>query len=171
VADNKTNNADERKMRLQALRNAHKQGADSKPNARPSGTRPGGAGEDNRKREFVKKLLQNRMQQGAGGDESIQGNTGRNNQLRRKAFMNHNGKASNPAGKGLDNFPRLKAMLEQRGNQAKMTDSVPVQELEERVSRIESVLEETRKKIEDTKSGQDNKLQVVSNESGEEGKG
>jgi hypothetical protein len=172
VADNEIDDATERKLRLQALRNAQKDGIDntSEAGSLKKIKRPEGGGEGDRKREFVKKLLQKRMQEGAGSAVSGQGSTGRKNQFRRKALMNQDGKDAISSGEGLDQFPRLKAMLEQRRNQGKGASTVPVEELEERVTRLESALEETRKKIEDAKSEKEGKLQVVSSDSAEEGK-
>lgn len=175
MADNETDDATERKQRLQALRNAHKEGVvdNSSDNNSgkgrfkgKSGAESGGA--DDRKREFVKRLLQKRMQEGGGGNESGPRNAGQNKQLRRKALMGKSGKGVVSSGEGLDKFPRLKAMLEQRQNQTKDTGSVPVEELEERVSRLENDLKETRKKIDDVK---ESKLKVVSNDTNEEGNG
>ena len=174
MADNETDDATERKQRLQALRNAHKEGVNSSSDNNSGkgrlkdklGAESGSA--DERKREFVKRLLQKRMQEGGGRNESGQGNAGQNKQLKRKALMGKSGKGVVSSGEGLDKFPRLKAMLEQRQNQNKDTGSVPVEELEERVSRLENELKETQKKIEDAK---ESKLQVVQNDITEEGKG
>lgn len=174
VADKETDDATERKQRLQALRNAHKEGVDnSSDNNSAKGRFKGKLGAesgsaDDRKREFVKRLLQKRMQEGDGGNESGQGNAGQNKQLRRKALMGKSGKGAVSSGEGLDKFPRLKAMLEQRQNQTIDTGSVPVEELEERVARLENDLKETQKKIEDVK---ESKLKVVSNDTNEEGNG
>ena len=174
MADNETDDATERKQRLQALRNAHKEGIGNSSDNNSGKDRfkdklgAESGSPDSRKREFIKRLLQKRMQEGSGGNESGQGNAGQNKQLGRKALMGKSGKDAVSSGEGLDKFPRLKAMLEQRQNQTIDTGSVPVEELEERVARLENDLKETQKKIEDAK---ESKLKVVSNDTNEEGNG
>lgn len=76
-----------------------------------------------RKRQLVKKLIKKRMAKGGGGK-------------------------AGPSGEGLGQYPRLKAMLEQRGGQ--QTDESPVDlvQLEARVTKLESALESILEKLE-----------------------
>lgn len=177
VAENKADNATERKQRLQALRNSHKEKAGPLSNnksgaiKKKGGRAAEGGDADNRKREFIKKLLQKRMQESGGESKFGQERDGQDKPFMRRALNKQAGKGKMTSGEGLDKFPRLKAMLEQQRGQPDEKSSVPVHELEARITKLENALKETQEKLDGARSDQEKKLEVVSGGSDEEVKG
>jgi hypothetical protein len=171
VENNDTTDAAKRQQRLQALRNKQKEqpANPASKNVGPFG--PLKTGQDTvdddkteRRRTFVKKLLKNRMQEGLGEGGNGQGKTAKNKGLLRNALDKQAKKSGESFGKGLDNFPGLKAIIERRSGQAKSEPSADVEELKARATKLEKALKRTLEQLEKSKEPQIKKQQDSSAE-------
>lgn len=159
----KDNDASERQMRLKALRNKQKSkpASSSNSNTLSSGGLKGrrDAGDDggsDRKRQFIKKLLEKKMQGGQEGGDSGQKDNAQQRKLLLEGLKNKAGNDNKLSGKNLENFPRLKALLEKRNDQVPDDSAAHIEELESRITQLETALKKTQEQLESA-SKADNK--------------
>jgi len=166
--ETKDNDASERQMRLKALRNKQKSkpANSSNSNALSTGGLKGrrDAGDDGgsgRKRQFIKKLLEKKMQGGQEGGGSSQKGNVQQRKLLLEGLKNKSVNDNELSGKNLENFPRLKALLEKRNDQAPDDSSAHIEELESRITQLETALKKTQEQLESASKADNKKSDTV----------
>jgi hypothetical protein len=171
-----TSGAQKRLAKLREMRGKQK----GRTGARAADTSTGGASGSDRKRKVVKALIQRRRK----GGQDTEAGRGAGRRLgagaRAGGGMRGDGAAGRGGGEGLDQFPRLKAILQRRRGQGgddnepavRSVDasSTPeeiakhIEVLEKRASRLESALAKTKEEMETAR-----KLQNAAGSNGSRG--
>jgi len=161
VSDNeKDDEAEVRRKRLQALRNKQSQNSgDSSAGAagglarKIKGRKNADAGETedagDRKRQLIKKLIKKRMQEGGGGEGAVSKKSARKGAIG-EILKKKSGNAG-ASGADLSKFPKLKAMIEQRRAKESGSAPAPVEKLEHRVKKLEDEVRKTQDQIKSSK--------------------